>query len=248
VQTSSKQYRWFGSGVSEEQKQSATQLADVILRTKEVKVITEDSESKNFWKALGGKKSFANASYLKKKGWEPRFYLCTGITSDFKVDPVWDIAQADLDPACAMIVDVISEVYVWTGANVPEDTKKKAMETATEYVRAAFDGRLQNTPIYFVEAGQESDSFTALFPSWEDKKQRAEGKLELVSDKLKEYDREYTWEELTAKKKPKGLDNKHLEKYLPDSVFEEKFGMTKEKFWGMPSWKRTTIKKKVGFF
>lgn len=35
--------------------------------------------------------------------------------------------------------------------------------------------------------------------------------MELVSDKLKDYDREYTWDELTAKNKPTGLDYKHLE-------------------------------------
>lgn len=248
AQNSDKCYCWFGSGTTDEQKERVNTLRDVLIGSRELISMNEGNENKKFWKLLSGKKTYANASYLKKPGWEPRFYFCTGTSSSFKVDPIWDLSQHDLDPTCSVIVDVISEVYVWTGAKSPEETKKKAMETATEYVRAAFDGRLQNTPIYFVPSGQESNSFIALFSSWDDKKQRGEGKLELVSDKLKDYDREYTWEELTAKVKPKGLDMKHLEKYLPDSVFEEKFGMTKEKFWGMPSWKRTQKKKKVGFF
>jgi hypothetical protein len=36
-------------------------------------------------------------------------------------------------------------------------------------------------------------------------------KSELVSDLLKEYERVYTWDELTAKQKPKGLDYNRLE-------------------------------------
>merc|ERR1712014_111735 len=102
--------------------------------------------------------------------------------------------------------------------------------------------------IYIIAEGQETSSFSALFVSWRTRGRSAEAKMELVSDKLKDYEREYTWEELTAKEKPKGLDYKHLEKYLPDAVFEERFGMTKDKFWHMASWKRTQKKKKVGFF
>ena len=234
IQTSSKQYRWFGSGSTEDQKQRAVALFEPLVGTRSVKNVNEGSEDKKFWKLLSGnKKSYANASHLKKKGWEPRFYYCTGTGNSFKVDPVWDVIQQELESTCVLIVDVVAEVYVWAGPSAPEETKKKAMETATEYVRAAFDGRLQNTPIYLVPSGQESNSFVALFPAWHDKvnlfifnsflnyltnfffllknNQPREGKMELVSDKLKDYDREYSWEELTAKNKPKGLDYKHLE-------------------------------------
>ena len=77
---------------------------------------------------------------------------------------------------------------------------------------------------------------------------QSEGKLELVEDLLKKYTREYSWAELTAKDKPKGLDNTQLESYLSDAEFKDHFGMTKDEFWKMPVWKQTQKKKQIGFF
>ena len=74
------------------------------------------------------------------------------------------------------------------------------------------------------------------------------GKLMLVEDRLNEYSRNYTWAELTAKQKPKGLDNSRLESYLSDEEFKERFGTTKEDFYKLPGWRRVKKKKDLKFF
>jgi len=66
----------------------------------------------------------------------------------------------------AYILDVQSEVYVWLGAQVNEEVKRRALETAQDYVRAAFDGRLQTTPMYAITPGNEPTLFRCHFPSW----------------------------------------------------------------------------------
>ena len=256
INTPKKQYLWIGAGANDLQKQTAQEIATQLARQRSVKLIQEGSEDKKFWKLLGGsKKIYANVNYLKRKDWSPKFFLCSGMSSDFKVEPIFECAHSDLDPATAVIVDVIAEVFVWTGARINEETQKQAMETATvilfsplpfflpgspsplslilsfspsllpplsfpslfssplpfsppslpsppsffilyflffpslspsslsssfsileilifelekEYVRAASDGRLQKTPIYFVPQGQESNTFISQFPYWRD--------------------------------------------------------------------------------
>lgn len=83
----------------------------------------------------------------------------------------------------------------------------------------------------------------------------------LVQVELAKYNREfYSLEELTARKKPPGVDVTCLEvslcflnyflynangiqKYLVDEEFERVFGMNKEKFYAIPVWKRVTLRK-----
>jgi len=61
---------------------------------------------------------------------------------------------------------------------------------------------------------------------------------------LAKYNREfYSYEEISARKKPPGVDVTCLEKYLVDEEFVRIFGMTKDKFYLIPVWKRVTLRK-----
>jgi len=67
-----------------------------------------------------------------------------------------------------------------------------------------------------------------------------------VQAELEKYTKKfYTFEELTAKKKPPGVEVTTLEKYLTDEDFLKIFEITKEAFYALPSWKRVTLRKKT---
>jgi len=70
-----------------------------------------------------------------------------------------------------------------------------------------------------------------------------------VQDILKEYTQEqYSAEQLTPSKLPKGVDPTKLEKYLNDSEFEKVFKMTRKSFEQKQTWKQDDIKKAIGLF
>lgn len=58
----------------------------------------------------------------------------------------------------------------------------------------------------------------------------------------------YTFEELTARVLPKGVDPLLKETYLSDEDFYEVFAMSKEDYEKKPKWKREEIKKQVGLY
>lgn len=259
---------WFGSGVSTAGCNWAKMLASSIpgFSGDSITEVKENEEPKKFWKDLGGKASYANFPFLQKQSFVARLFCCSNISGKMKVEEVYDFCQEDLSESNAYILDAQSELYVWLGKQVPEDVKKRSMETGQEYVRAAFDGRLQTTPIYAVSSGQEPFSFRCVFPQWIQmqsmqttpktsfrasilfKGKKHEGRVDLIEELLKEYDRTYTFAELTGSNRPKGLDSTKLETYLSDEEFKTHFGVQKEDYAMMPRWKREKIKKDLGLY
>jgi len=69
-----------------------------------------------------------------------------------------------------------------------------------------------------------------------------------VRDLVREYNRNYSFDELIQKPPPRGLDKTKLEKYLPDEEFEKRFEMNKDKFYEMPAWKQNNKRKEVGLY
>lgn len=51
-----------------------------------------------------------------------------------------------------------------------------------------------------------------------------------------------------VKSKPDGLDNSCLEAYLSDEEFEQVFGVSKDNFYRLPIWKRTSMKRQAELF
>ena len=64
-----------------------------------------------------------------------------------------------------MLLDVVSEVYLWVGSQANENEKREATALAAKYVAACAetDGRDVDTPITSVAAGAEPAMFTCHF-------------------------------------------------------------------------------------
>jgi len=58
----------------------------------------------------------------------------------------------------------------------------------------------------------------------------------------------YSYAELTSESLPRGADPTQKEVYLSDEEFESIFKMKKEDYEKIPSWRRETLKKKVGLY
>lgn len=114
--------------------------------------------------------------------------------------------------------------------------------------------------VRIVAAGLEPQRFTDLFDTWQDHDQAADANIahghkaggtvagaEELS-RLTSCAAELPLAALQRRPLPDHVDPHHLERHLADPDFLEAFGMTKEEFSVLPSWKQTNMKKDVGLF
>ena len=142
------------------------------------------------------------------------------------------------------------------------------MMTVISYATAKYSSSLPTLKL--VWAGHEPREFINFFPEWivNDFVARSNEEVGCLSpvdpipnissqwlesdDLLSAYEElsrsEYSWEELQARPLPPGVDPAKIETYLSDSVFMEKFKMSKEEFSACPRWKQVEMKKVSGLF
>jgi len=176
-------------------------------------------------------------------------------------------------PALFML-DCGSQLYLWQGwlpsdsdsedSDSPSATttgsgqvrwhaeRRAAMQTLLEYRKAKYGNPVPSARL--VWAGHETREFINYFPQWVVNHEVTKINKEFVSsDDLastyKELSRtEYSWSEIQCRPLPPGVDPAQIETYLSNTVFQEKFKMTKEEFKACPRWKQIDMKKEVGLF
>lgn len=164
-----------------------------------------------------------------------------------------------------MILDTYRDVFVWIGNNSNAEEKKKALETAVEYVKTDTSGRkVEDTVFVTVKQGFEPPNFTGHFGAWNPAKW-SEGKSyaelkkslgssgELTGSLAAELSKftvaaKYTFAQLTAASLPEGVDSTQKEQYLLEAEFAPHFGMSRAEFNALPAWKRSAAKKKAGLY
>eukprot|EP00004_Rigifila_ramosa_P003141 TRINITY_DN132_c0_g1_i1.p1 TRINITY_DN132_c0_g1~~TRINITY_DN132_c0_g1_i1.p1 ORF type:complete len:824 (-),score=219.57 TRINITY_DN132_c0_g1_i1:102-2516(-) len=259
LETPGVQYLWFGKGCNNDEKANCTSIAKLLQGNRQVKTIEEGSEPDDFWKPLGGKGPYADAPELKESPREARLFQCSNATGAFRVEEIFNFSQDELENDDVMILDTYNEVFVWVGANSNETERKKALETAVQYVSSATDGRDKECPIFRINAGYEPPNFTAHFLAWDPNlagskedpylaKLRAQGHdvgaAQRATDALGAYSQKFTLAQLLDRASlPREVDQSRLEDYLKDDEFQTVFKMTRLEFNSTPKWKRDTAKK-----
>jgi len=130
--------------------------------------------------------------------------------------------------------------------------RRAAMQTVLDY-RHAHHGT-PPPPANLIWAGHEPKIFTNQFPTWivrqdisrVNQENVGEENLERVFDELSRT--EYSWEELQQRPLPPGVDPARIHNYIKETLFLEKFKMTKSEFNACPQWKQTEMKKEHGLF
>eukprot|EP00727_Mastigamoeba_balamuthi_P006658 m51a1_g2612 putative villin headpiece domain containing protein (1566) ;mRNA; f:504052-510269 len=225
--------------------------SDIVTKTSlkrdEVVEVAEGSETDEFWSELGGKSRYPSAEWKSRN--DPRLFQCSVASGSFAIEEVLSFSQDDLIRDDVFILDAVSSVYVWMGSKSHPAEQRFAMQSATEYMThaAAVDQRPNSTPLLRVFEKQEPFVFTTHFHGWDSGtvQQKYDEGLVDVAAVLLDYSRKYSYEDLVAKKYPKGIDETNLENYLEDSEFERVFRMKREAFSKLPLWQRQTYKRGV---
>ena len=165
---------WTGKESTPDEVNHAKGMAAIISPGREAKPIAEGSEPDDFWKALGGKGTPSKASNeLHRPVLDPRLFHCTlsPHTRKFRAYELFDFKKENLVNDDAMILDSGAEIYVWIGKTADAKEKKGAIKLAEDYLKTDPTGRtLSDTLIFTVNDGEEPQSFTCCFPSWNDEK------------------------------------------------------------------------------
>ncbi|KAE8626724.1 hypothetical protein XENTR_v10006726 [Xenopus tropicalis] len=274
LKTQSESYLWYGKGSSGDEREMAKQLA-AILSGGNVEMLAEGHETAQFWETLGGKAPYANDKRLQQEvtDFHPRLFECSNKTGRFIVTEVTNFNQDDLEQTDVMILDTWDQIFLWIGSEANDIEKKEALTTAQEYLKTHPSGRDSETPILIVKQGFEPPIFTGWFLAWDPqkwsggksyeelKKEFGQGAvIHRVTLEVNGIARSpnkaapsitYPLEFLTGKQKPElpeGVDPTRKESYLTDQDFAATFGITREEFYALPSWKQLNMKKQLGLF
>uniref|UniRef100_A0A8D2KRB0 Villin-1 n=1 Tax=Varanus komodoensis TaxID=61221 RepID=A0A8D2KRB0_VARKO len=275
LKTKSCCYLWYGKGCSGDEREMAKNVSDLISRTEKV-VIAEGQEPAEFWVALGGKSQYANNKRLQEEtvSITPRLFECSNKTGTFLATEITHFTQDDLEQGDVFLLDVWDQVFFWIGKDANESEKEAAAVTAQEYLRTHPGGRDLDTPIIIVKQGFEPPTFTGWFLAWDplcwsDKKTYEDLKAELTDESslnqvtsVKEsFNANTTMGSLSfatypleklmnvpAEELPKGVNPCKKEHYLSEEDFQAVFGMSRQQFSTLATWKQQAIKKEKGLF
>ncbi|XP_072927458.1 advillin isoform X2 [Hemitrygon akajei] len=255
-------YLWFGKGSNGDEREMAKELAVIISNGSEA-AVAEGQESMEFWEALGGKAPYANDKRLQEENmdYQPRLFECSNKTGRFIASEITNFTQDDLSEDDVMLLDTWDQVFLWIGKNANETEKRLSLTTVQEYLKTHPSDRDLDTPIIIIKQGFEPPTFTGWFVAWDISKWSGgktydQMKSELgdiaaivqVSSDLAGMDldcvathKHYPPEALVNKQTyelPDGVNPARKEDALTDQDFKRVFGLSREVFVAMPSWKQ----------
>ncbi|XP_051865692.1 advillin isoform X4 [Pristis pectinata] len=163
------------------------------------------------------------------------------------------------------------KIFLWIGKNANESEKKKSLTTVQKYLKTHPSDRDIDTPIIIIRQGFEPPTFTGWFVGWDTSKWSGgktyeQMKRELgdavaivqVTSDLAEMDldcasthKRYPPGVLINKEScelPEDVDPARKEDFLTDQDFKLVFGLSRDVFVAMPSWKQVNLKKSKGMF
>lgn len=180
LETPKKNFLWFGSGCSKEERDFTLTAFTTIDRMQHLDrdpdVIMEGRETSDFWSALGGKTGYSTATSLTEgaEAREPRLFQCSNNKGYFYSEEIFDFDQTDLIEDDVMLLDAYNEVFVWIGKGANAEERKESMKLSTSYVDGDPSPRkAADTIITVIKQGNEPPNFTCHFLAWDDSKWRA---------------------------------------------------------------------------
>ena len=186
-------YQWSGNTANKYEKMAGLQKTLEIKNVErgggaDISIITMDAGKEEesaspeqlakFWGHLGGKADIAEGCEESDddiKPVAPTLHKISDADGEMKVDEVASgkLEHDMLDPKDCFIVDIGSEVFVWTGKGASKDERKESMMHAADFIEKG--GRPSYTPITRVMDGAEPRTFTCNFVKWRDTFVEADG-------------------------------------------------------------------------
>lgn len=261
-------YVWCGKGSTGDEREMAKSLAS---SKGETLMVSEGHEKDDFWRALGGKESYASSARLKEDhpAHPPRLFQCSNASGVFRAEEIINFSQADLVDDDVMLLDTWDSIFLWAGHHSNKDEQKSTETLAIEYLRTDPAGR-KDIPIIKIKQGFEPPNFTGFFGVWDNDLWNENMTYEDICERLEEAapgatvlvtssfssssnrgKRTYPLSILKQKdadKLPPEVDAKHKEDFLSEADFKAVFGIDRDDYEKLPQWKQINLKKKAGLF
>eukprot|EP00455_Lapot_gusevi_P039060 TRINITY_DN4376_c0_g3_i7.p1 TRINITY_DN4376_c0_g3~~TRINITY_DN4376_c0_g3_i7.p1 ORF type:complete len:181 (-),score=66.19 TRINITY_DN4376_c0_g3_i7:548-1066(-) len=131
----------------------------------------EESETDDFWAALGGKAIYTymedNLNVMCHQ--QARFLTCSLASGQFRVEDIPRFTQDDLVNEHVAMIDAYYNLYIWEGLSAHPEEKYLTMELALRYTDILRDREPErgDFPIVLIKPGKEPVEFTAMFHGWE---------------------------------------------------------------------------------
>lgn len=160
-----KTYIWQGKQSNKIERELSLAFVKKLADDSEVVTVNEDDEPDDFWEALGGKGEHNESfeSNLRAVP-EPRLFHAILVRGKVTMEEIGEFQQRDLDEDDVMVLDAGTVVYVWVGSGATEEEKAKTFDAAQKYLQKV---DRDDTVIIAIDQGDEPESFTSLFPSWD---------------------------------------------------------------------------------
>jgi advillin len=165
-------YCWQGRHCLPEEVDVAKKIAVILeghlgVTGRSQQLVEEGEEPEAFWDALGGKGEYPEAAADEVVSQEPRLFQVSNATGRLGVEELENFDQTDLCNDDVMLLDTVTNVYVWVGQNSNEQERRDAITLAAHYIETSTDGRDANVPIVQISAGYEPTFFTQHFRGWD---------------------------------------------------------------------------------
>ncbi|XP_032994354.1 advillin [Lacerta agilis] len=277
LKTQTDHYLWYGKGSSGDEREMAKELATTLCNGIQ-EMVAEGQEPPEFWELLGGKAPYASEKRLQEEvpDHPPRLFECSNKTGCFVAIEITDFTQDDLSESDVMMLDTWDQIFLWIGKEANETERKEALTMAQEYLQTHPSGRETDTPIFIIKQGFEPPNFTGWFLAW-DPYRWSEGKTyEQLKKELGDANNivritadlsgaslnprpgtlessncpTYPLEVLLSSQDelPEDVDPAKKENFLSAQDFLQVFGIPRETFAALPSWKQLNMKKEKGLF
>ncbi|KAL8163931.1 UNVERIFIED_CONTAM: hypothetical protein K2H54_041352 [Gekko kuhli] len=269
LKTQTEHYLWYGKGSSGDEREMAKQLSTILCDGFQ-ETVAEGQEPAAFWEVLGGKAPYASGKRLHQvvPDHPPRLFECSNKTGRFVVSEITDFIQDDLSESDVMLLDTWDQIFLWIGKESNQVERKEALPTAQEYLKTHPSGRDVDTHILIVKQGFEPPNFTGWFLAW-DPYRWSEGKTyeqlkkelgdaadivritaDIHDSSLDSTHSTYPLEVLLncPDELPEDVDPAKKENFLSEEDFVRVFGMNRDDFAALPTWKQLNLKKERGLF
>jgi hypothetical protein len=272
LETPSQCFLWFGKGCSGDEREFGRTIIKSVIGNRSYETVMEGSEPAEFWSGLGhdldnGRPHYAEVKESQTEEYRPpRLFQCSNDKGYFYVEEIYDFDQEDLIEDDVMILDAFFEVFVWIGEGANIEERKRALESAKEYIDTdPTDRTSEDTVIMMIKQGREPTNFRCHFHAWDDEKwsngmnyeqlKAALGGGEVAAISVDaaldafSTNTKYSIAQLSDNSSlPDTVDLTKKEQYLTDEDFQTVFGMARAEFSSLPKWKQLNKKKEVGLF
>jgi len=187
LETPTTTYLWMGKGSSDEEKEFAKNIVQLVSPDRESVPLGEETEPDEFWEAIGGRGDYDHAVQMPDAPLLPtRLFQCVDASGKFRVEEIAHFKQEDLDADDVMILDTGDEVYVWVGNGASDEEKKKSLSLVENYIRTdPTDRSLDSTVILQLHQGEEPRAFTAVFEHWDPQLWKTRPNLDSIKEETK---------------------------------------------------------------